>query len=247
MNYRALAISVASFAVAGAASADVLFDQIGTGASTNGFGYASQNIPDFAPDYNIIAIEDVQVSGSYNLTSIDMIAFFFNTSTPDPANISGYQFAVYSAATGNGGSTDTDNTGDVLNAHFDASAVTVTPDYGSVTGNYLFHLDLTSANLTLNSGQYWFGMSPDLEFGVGGQTAVSGGSLVDSGSAAMNGRQMNGGGGFGLAGNNAMAVNGTTGLGDNFAYRLEGSAVPEPATLAILGFGALAAMKRRKR
>ncbi len=235
-------ISITAVAALSAISgAQAIFDQLGTGSGVDVNGFASQNIPDFAPNYNIMALEDITTTSAYKLTSIDMVGFFYNTATPDPANITGWQFAVFSNAVGNGGTTDTSNTGDVLNGTFASGAVTVTANFNGVTGNYLFHLDLSSANMTLAAGTYWFGMAADLPFGTGGQLAVAGNTMSDASSGALNARQMNGGGGFAITGNNAA-----TDPAANLSYRLNGAPVPEPASMAALGLGALALIRKRR-
>jgi len=237
MNYRLMTVAGLLSAFVGMANA--AFDQIGTGAGADTNGFATQNISDFAPNYNIMALEDM-TTGAVHVDSVDMVFFFFNSSTPDVANITGWQFAVYKQATGASGSTDTSNTGDVANAHVGTGAATFTPNFNGVTGNYLVHVDLTSANINLAAGSYWFGLAGDMAFTGPGEIGVAGTTMVDASSAATNARQMNGGGGFG-AGTNFV-----TNPADNLSYRLNTSAVPEPATMAALGLGVAAMIRRRR-
>lgn len=99
--------------------------------------------------------------------------------------------------------------------------------FGTQDGNNVYKtvLDITALNLAANT-VYWIGFS-----GNGFEAAQV--SVRSPGDGMM--AQFNG-----------SSYTGMTGVGDQ-EFQLEGSVVPEPASMAVLGLGGLALLRRRKR
>ncbi len=218
--------AVATIAVTGLASADVIMDQIGTmdGANTaGGTLHATQEFIDYGA-YSIVAMDDFSISEDMNLTSASMVLGGWNGYPGDPGLVQGYTISIFSsvgAAAGN-------LYGDVVAVWSDPVAA----DTAWLGGGHLMTFDLGGAFLA--AGDYWLGITPLNHFAAGGgQTGVYTSDIGDG-----SGHQANPGGGFGMPGN-------WQARGENYAYSLEGSAIPAPAALALLGLAGFAGRRRR--
>ncbi len=224
-----------------AAVSSAQFDQIGTGAAIGTAGNISQTFPAPNQTFTTMNIEDMTLTSTRQINSVDAVFIFFNGNGPTSA-ITDWHFAVYSNAVGNGGTNGANNTGNVADVlGITGANVTYTNNFNGVTGNTLVHIVLPTA-VTLLPGTYWFGAAGTMDFAVGGEIGMLTSSTVDASSGANNARLMNGGGGFALAGNNAAITPAA-----NTAYRLNTTATPEPATMAALGLGVIAMIRRRRK
>ena len=218
--------AVATLAVTGFASADVIMDQIGTmdGANTAGGSIsATQEFIDYGA-YSIVAMDDFSISEDMNLTSASMILGGWNGYPGDPGLVQGYTISIFSSVEAAAGNLF----GDVLAVWSDPVAA----DAAWTGGGHLMTFDLGGAFLA--AGDYWLGITPLNHFAAGGgQTGVWQSDIGDN-----SGHQANPGGGFGMPGN-WQATNA------NYAYSLEGTAIPAPGALALLGLAGFAGRRRR--
>ncbi len=218
--------AVATIAVTGLASADVIMDQIGTmdGANTaGGTIHATQEFIDYGA-YSIVAMDDFSISEDMYLTSASMVLGGWNGYPGDPSNVIGYTVNIYSSVAAAAGNL----VGDVYSMYFTNDGW----DANWTGGGHLVTLDLGGGPLA--AGDYWLGITPLNHFAGGfGQTGVYTSDLGDG-----SGHQANPGGGFGMPDNWQAS-------GLNYAYSLEGSAIPAPAALALLGLAGFAGRRRR--
>ena len=224
-------MGVATCALGTFASADVIMDQIGSmdGANTAaGSISATQEFIDYGAygAYSIVAMDDFSISEDMNLTSASMVLGGWNGYPCDPTNVTGYTVNIYSSVAAAAGNL----VGDVYSMYFANDGW----DANWTGGGHLVTLDLGGA--TLAAGDYWLGITP-LNHYVGGfgQTAVYGSDIGDG-----SGHQANPGGGYWLP------DNWQHNCGVNHAYSLEGTGVPAPGALALLGLAGIASRRRRK-
>jgi MYXO-CTERM domain-containing protein len=218
--------AVATVAVTGLASADVIMDQIGSmdgSAVLDGTIHASQEFIDYGA-YSIVAMDDFSISEDMYLTSASMVLGGWNGYPGDPSNVSGYTISIFSSFEVAAG----DLYGDVVAVWSDP----VSWSSAWMGNGHLLTFDL--GGVFLAAGDYWLGITPLNHFAAGyGQTGVWTSSIGDG-----SGHQANPGGGFGMPDNWSAG-------GMNYAYSLEGTAVPAPGVLALLGLAGFAGRRRR--
>ena len=210
--------------VVATASADVIFDNIGAMDGSDmviGNVHASQQFEASFAQYDIAAIDDFSFDGG-TLDSVSFVLGGWN-GYAGPEGIVGYHVNVYSSldAAGN------DLTGDMFTMEF--ATATMSGDWTS-DGTYMT-LDLGGA--ALGAGDYYLSVVPVNEFMTNGQTGMHMSYI-----GGDNGYQANPGGGFGFGPLNAS--------GANYAYALNGSAIPGPAAVCLLGIAG-ATIRRRRR
>lgn len=222
---------------AGSANAAVLFDQIGP-IVTLRFGVVSQDFDTPSDALDVVALDDFTLLQPATLTSVEaVITGYSNPPGSLPSFVQSWQVGIFSSAAA---TTGVSRVGDVANfTGLSATAGVISGFNGSSTSNFdLIAVDLTASNLTLAAGTYWLGISGRMD-GSNGYLAVTDSALVNG--APFNARQINPGGGFGF-------TNQPYSPPANLAYRINGvAAVPEPATLAALGLGAVGVLRRRRR
>ena len=117
----------------------------------------------------------------------------------------------------------------------------------AVTGNMAVGpngVELTTGlggGLTLEAGEYWIGLTPDIDFGVFGQEFHQGTADFAKNTAARNP-----GGGFGLGTDWFEAGPAFGGIDWGMAITITGKNVPAPGALALLGLAGLVGARRRR-
>jgi len=172
-------------------------DQIGgsDGGSLDGNITASQIFEQANQAYNIATLDNFSFTSQTTVESIEAVINGWNGYS-DLSSITNYTISVYSSVEAAGA----DLVGDVY------SIGIVTPNLPTWTGlGDLVSFDL---NLVLPAGEYYFAIIPWNDFGIGGQTGISGSTLGDGTFFQAN---PNGGFGFGPwqegEGNSAYRIN----------------------------------------
>ncbi len=238
MKFRFFA-SAGAVALAAASQAVLVMDQLGpnfTFTDAPQVGRASQDFEAANNAFDVAMIDDFNVSAStLQLNQVQVAIGLFGGVTPLHSNITAYRVEIYTSVAaaaanlvGNAGSqtvasggVTTDLTGYTLNAAQPRARVTI------------------PINIVLGgAGTYWIGVIPVFNFGGGagfGQSGVIDSSFAGS-PGGLNNFQVNPAGGFAIPGG-ANRLN-------NSGYQI--NAVPEPASMAALGLGALALIRRRR-
>lgn len=200
--------------------AAVLFDQTPV---TEVDSYFSDGISTGGSQFYAQAVaDDFTISGASTLSTITFFGASENFFADDLSNYSSFDIAILDSSF---------NT--VASWNFATAALnpTLTGQTGSFTGASGYSLT-ANVNQNLAAGNYWLH--------VGAVNVDPQGDAFQWSSSA---------------GNSVLAANFFDGNGwqsfspqdPGVAFRLEGSAVPEPATMAVLGLGVAALIRRRKR
>ena len=211
-----------------AAVSHAQIDQI-TG-QTFGNSYASQDFEPANNAFDINAIDDFSIGTGINITRMEAMVGTWNGFTSF-ANVTAWRVEVYSSIAAGAANL----TGDVGSQTVAAGSTTMP---GGTTG-------LVSIPVNINisgPGTYYVGVMAVLPFTGGGQIGIQDSTGGNPGGA--NAWQINPGGGFGFG--TSQIIGGVTGPSQNLAYRMTSTAVPEPASMAILGLGVAALIRRRR-
>jgi len=219
--------AVATCALTAFASADVIMDQIGDMDASGQVGNvsASQDFEDAYNAYDVIAIDDFTIDTAMNLTSASMVLGGWN-GFAGSAGVAGYTVSIFSSVAAAGNSIF----GDVVSVYLATGSQGVTINTDWAGGGELVTFDMLT--FSLDAGTYWIGITPDNTFTVNGQTGAYHSSIGDGVAAQAN-----------PAG--AFWGTPTTDVEGNYAYSLDGTAVPAPGVLALLGLAGLASRRRR--
>ncbi len=223
-------VAVASFAVGPIASADVIMNQIGSmdGANTAGQNVSASQDFDVYGAYDVVAIDDFTIGSAMNLTSASMVLSGWNGFS-DPMNITGYTVSIFSSVEAAGNSIYGDIASIYLINGVDPG-ISYSPMWGG-DGSWLVSFDMSG--VSLSAGSYWIGVTPLNSYADGnGQTGVVASDIGDN-----SGAQANPTGAFGFI---------TQATGANYAYSLEGTGVPAPGALVLLGLAGIASRRRRR-
>ena len=234
MKFRNFACSVVACLATGSIAGASVMDQIGpdTTATAGTSLFASQQFEPGNAVFDIAAIDDFLVTAPVTLGSVEAVIGFFNTATPNFANITSWRVEIYSSPTAAASSL----VGDVASVGGLSSASNVPFGGPAAQMRQLVLLNIASANITLGAGTYWIGVIPVMNFGSGfGQTGIAPSTIGN-----LNAEQANPGGGFAFPGNHAAIAGGA-----NLAYRI--NEIPAPGALAILGLAGLIGTSRRRR
>ena len=209
---------VLGLCVCGAASGDVLWDQQPTG----GNNYVDQEFGDFG-DYSSYMVTDVDVdTGGWNITSVTT---YFTTGNGTWAQGMGGRLNIF------------DRTGALPAAGDDPTAGLAVAVDVTVSGGMTV-VTASGLDIDVPAGAAWIGLAPSGDFAVYGQEFHLDAPLEGDASAWRNP-----GNAFG---------NGTEWLnlplvgylyGDP-SITIEGTIIPEPASLLLLGLGALLIRRR---
>lgn len=228
--------------IGGMAQAQVtLLDQIGPDASgVNGQNAsASQNFEAANAAFNVAVGDNFTVPAgpAVKLNSVASVLLGFTgfvAANYTNGSVQNYQVNIYGAPT----NAQTNLVGNIASfTTTGLTGVTTVSPFGTDALRALITIDLNAANINLAAGTYWVSVIPRMDFTPGGQLGVS---LSTFGGGGGDGFQANPGGGFGLPANLATNVG-------NFAYRLVGTPVPEPTSMALVGLGTIGFAVRRWR
>ncbi|MCH2137253.1 MAG: hypothetical protein MK101_11870 [Phycisphaerales bacterium] len=214
--------AVATCTLTAFASADVIMDHIGAmdGSDLAGSIGASQDFDAYG-DYDVVAADVFTMDTAMNLSTASMVLGGWN-GYGGLDGVTGFTVSIFSSLDQMGASIY----GDVLAMSFDSADVN-----GDWTGaNDLISFDL--GGFELAAGSYYIGITANNAFADNGQT---GAATSNIGNFA--GAQGNPTGAFGFG---PVAETGA-----NYAYRLDGDAVPAPGAIALLGLAGLAGRRRR--
>ena len=208
------------------ASADVIMDQIGDGSSQYSIG-ASQDFAEPYDAYDVIAVEDFTIGEAMDLSSASMMLGGWN-GFAGSAGVIGYTVSIFSSLDAAG----TSIFGDIASIYL-VNGVDPGVTYDTDWAGQGEYVTLDMSGVSLAAGTYYIGIAAHNDFGANGQTGVYFGDDLGDGSGA----QANPSGAFGFGPYQMTGV--------NYAYRLDGNAVPAPGVLALLGLAGLASRRRR--
>ncbi|BBO22434.1 MAG: PEP-CTERM sorting domain-containing protein [Fimbriimonadaceae bacterium] len=223
-----LAATVSSFA-----SAVVIMDQIGANpADVSATGTAaSQDFETSLDAYDIGVLDNFNTTAQTTITSVDAFMGGWNGFTSF-TNILFYRVEIFSSVAAAASSL----TGDVGSATVGVGSAIVNTGYTGETASALVTLPVNIVVPT--AGTYFVSVMGRMDFTPNGQVGIRGSNYAGAFPGGTDAMQANPGGGFQQGTSfptNSMA-----------AYRIEGSVVPEPTTMAGLGL-ALVALARRRR
>lgn len=230
MINKILAASVLVAGCAGVSRADILWDQSQIDIGPHGVGAANSVSPGFN-GYTIFAVSDVSVgAGGWNVTSVST---YFSALSWFEGDVSSAVLNVFSKT----GNSPTAANNPRANPTGQGSLVTVTMNGMDVGGNGVWEIRASGLNINLAEGEYWIGLTPvgpsggfgpDLQwsstshYGVGQKYRAYPDSgwrdeATDYGVPAFDG-----------------------------AMLIQGTSVPAPASLGLIGLGGLLATRRRR-
>ena len=201
--------------VASFASAEVILDQIEFGGNTS----AAQDFEAAYDVYDCAVVDDFTMTMDGTLTSIESVHGFWNgAGTENISWCTGFNIGIFSDS----GLIATTLVGDVAN-------LTNVP---YTTGDTATNLAQFDVSIPLTAGTYWISVQAIQDYAVAGQVGIIQSTIGD-----LSAVQGNPGGGFSIPGN--MQAIGASG-----AYRIEGTYVPEPASLLLFGLAGLLIRRR---
>jgi len=208
------ATSLALWGCAGFAPAAIIMDQIGptpdgqAGQLVN----SSQDFEGSLDAFDIAFIDDFSVAGLTQLETIEAVFAGLGNFT-GYANVQSWRIEIFSSSA----AAVSGLTGDVASVNVPiANASMIQPWVAVQTQSAKVSLDVSAEpSLNLPAGTYWIGVIAVHNFGGGSQIGIYDSIFVGSPSNS-NSRQVNPGGGFGLAGNERV-------LNTNAALRITGS------------------------
>ena len=212
----------------------IIMDQIGPNNTyQSGNIHASQDFEAAFDPYDIATGDNFTTTAAgFKITRVEAIIGFWNGAS-GPSGITRYRLEFYSSPAAAGASL----TGNVASLSLALNQVTLTA--WNLANNFQYHVNIPNLSITLAPNTtYWLALIPVMNFSGVGQVGIAETTgLAGTFPMDFNNFQANPGGGFGFPG-------GLSRPNVNSAYRID--AVPEPGTLAVLGLGLLALVRRRR-
>jgi hypothetical protein len=210
-------------------SAAVLWDQSSFDPSVNAL--VDQEFGDF-PDYSSYMVMDVTTdAGGWNVESVS--TYFTNAGGTFEFGVNQGRLSIFAKT----GALPTAADNPVSSA---IVPVTVT----NMGDHYLIEASGLSESLA-GSTDYWIGLTPIADFGIFGQEFHNAAAPLIGADTAWR----NPGAAFGFGGDwQTVAAVDTSGLwvgGYDAAFKVEGTVVPEPASLMLIALGGIAVLRRR--
>lgn len=230
MKIQVLAVVGLVGGCASIGQADILLNQSQIDVGPNGVGAPNSVSPGFN-GWNAFAVEDVTVgAGGWNITSVST---YFSALSWNPGSVTTAVLNVFSKT----GNSPIAANNPRANPTGQGSLVSVTMNGFDVAGNGVWEIRADGLNINLAAGEYWIGLTPV------GPTGPFGPDRQWS-STTHNGQSQhvrfypdsgwqNAGTYYGVPSfDGAMLIQGTT--------------VPAPASLGLIGLGGLLATRRRR-
>jgi hypothetical protein len=224
-----------SMLTVGAVAANAQMDQIGPNAAATAWtnAYAAQDFESSFDQYDIAVVDDFTLTGATNITRVEAVIGGWNgTQQSSFAGVTNWHVNFYSSLAAAAGNVFAGDQGsfNISASSFDDSWATVNFPGTKVTFNL--------SGLTLGAGTHYVSVTPQVDFLTVGQMGVAESLWAGNTPGGHNAHQINPGLGFGQGAD--------FNLGIDAAYRVVGTAVPEPASMAILGLGVAALIRRRR-
>ncbi|MCL4209245.1 MAG: hypothetical protein HRU76_12925 [Phycisphaeraceae bacterium] len=218
---KVLGFAAVAAAFAGVAQADVLWHQA---PNTGAAAYVDQEFSDF-PTFSTYGVSDVTFGAAATITDVTV---YFSVNAGWPGVITQGRLNIFAKTGSLPGGGDDPGTGTVVNV---------------VVTNMGTHMTIKASglNIGVGAGSYWIGLTPMTTFGTHGQAF----NMQATGNVGDPTAFRNPGGGFGLGtawGTNVLFG----GPGSDHAITIEGTAIPAPGALALLGAAGLVARRRRR-
>ncbi len=189
-------------------------------------GFIDQEFGDFA-SFSTYTVSDVNFSGNVVITDITT---YYTTGVWDNIGAATAALNIFSDdGSGLPAGTDDPTAG---------GSVAVNIGLG---GSGFVEVTATGLNIALGAGDYWVGLTPELDFGTFGQSFLVG-SGAPTGDASAS---RNPGGAFGI-GPDWVDTGATFGGVSGWDGSITILGTPTPGTLALLGLGGLVAGRRRR-
>lgn len=224
-----------SVCLAPASGALLLMDQIGPdGSFQQGLSNNGTQISNFyasAPQFDIAVADDFTLSEPAILTTVEAALFGSNASVGF-GQITALRVNLFSTQP----SAVNFLVGDVLSRNVPIGEVSLTSPWTTSALTALASVDLSASDLLLSPGTYWLSV-----VAVNNSFATDFGILLSSfaGSPGNDDARQVGSGLWGGGGNRALNA--------DAAFRVNGTAVPEPSTALLIGAGMALLARRRAR
>lgn len=211
------------------ARADVLWDQSGFDPFYDSV-LVDQSFPD-SPDFDAYMVNDVLVGG--NGWTVSSVTTYFSHGWGDWPDVGHARLNIFK------------KTGALPNADDDpGSGLRVPVTISVISFGYSLSVNASGLDIDLAPGEYWIGLTPDIEYGLYLQEYHLPAQILGADTAWRNP-----GGAFGIGTHwqNLDGIDDTdswVGLADA-AMLVEGAFIPAPGAGALFGMGAILARRRR--
>jgi len=238
-GYLKFSAIVGAAGIFACSQAVVFMDQIGSDPTQFNGSANSQRYEASNSGFDIAALDDFVVAGASTITQIEAVVGQGGTNfnSAQYANIQNWSVEVYSSVAAAGSNLN----GNIAHVVVAPGSVTVNQSYTSAISFGALATIPVSISLP-TAGTYYIAVVPRLDatanlYQIGiGETTMAAPSPGGNNAFQANPNQ-------GFQQGTTFAIQGNV----NLAYRLTGTPVPEPGTIAALSLGAAAFLRRRKK